>query len=74
MAQTDRSAIISQAITGVLQEAAVAEATWLTSSDPTSKPALEIVQPGSGGEAILASATEELPQNAAMVSALLKAV
>ena len=74
VAQTDRSAIISQSITGVLQEAAVAEATWLSSSDPTSRPALEIVQPGSGGEAILTSAMEELPQNAAMVSALLKAV
>ena len=74
VAQTDKGALISSAISAVLTETSLAAASVLLSDDPTRQPSIHMVQPGSGGEAKLDDAIAELPQTSSMVNALLKAV
>ena len=74
VAQTDKGAVISSALSAVLEETSTAGATLMLSDDPTREPTVHMVQPGSGGEAALNEAIKELPQTSSMVTALLNAI
>ena len=71
MSRTMRNKVIQGSITAVLRENATRVALVWNSEDPTRRTVGGVVQEGSTGEAMLDTATLEVPQNTAVVNALL---
>ena len=73
VAQAKKSATMRAAIKDALEETAAASASVLGSADPTRRPHVHTIQPGSGAEAALDDAIAQLPQTASVVNSLIEA-